>query len=224
MRIGEIAEKTGLSISNIRFYEKKGLIGPNREQESKYRNYTNADLERLNLIILYRKMDISVEVIGKILENEISAEDALEQQLIDLKSKQQMLQSSIDLCQKMINDRAYDDIDTNYYLDYVKEEETKGKVFEKIDDLIEDFSSFTRFDQYVGGSYMGWRLFPKPWMNRVVMIIWSAFFMVTPLIGIVYGIVGENGSSPIKILFCVLWILFFSFLFINFQRTGRNDV
>lgn len=184
MRIGEIAEKTGLSISNIRFYEKKGLIGPNREQESKYRNYTNADLERLNLIILYRKMDISVEVIGKILENEISAEDALEQQLIDLKSKQQMLQSSIDLCQKMINDRAYDDIDTNYYLDYVKEEETKGKVFEKIDDLIEDFSSFTRFDQYVGGSYMGWRLFPKPWMNRVVMIIWSAFFMVTPLIGI----------------------------------------
>ena len=37
MRIGEVAEKTGLSISNIRFYEKKGLIGPEREAESKYR-------------------------------------------------------------------------------------------------------------------------------------------------------------------------------------------
>ena len=44
MRIGEIAEKTGLSVSNIRFYEKKGLIGPNREEESKYRNYTDSDL------------------------------------------------------------------------------------------------------------------------------------------------------------------------------------
>ena len=47
MRIGEIAEKTGLSISNIRFYEKKGLIGPDREKESKYRNYTDGDLDRI---------------------------------------------------------------------------------------------------------------------------------------------------------------------------------
>ena len=31
MRIGEVAEQTGLSISNIRFYEKKGLIKPDRE-------------------------------------------------------------------------------------------------------------------------------------------------------------------------------------------------
>ena len=64
MRIGEAAEKTGLSISNIRFYEKKGLIGPDREPDSKYRNYTEDDLERLNLIILYRKMELSVETIG----------------------------------------------------------------------------------------------------------------------------------------------------------------
>ena len=110
MRIGEIAEKTGLSVSNIRFYEKKGLIGPNREEESKYRNYTDSDLERLNLIILYRKMDLSVELIGKILDHTISSEDALEQQLLELKSKQQILQSSIDLCQKMIDDQAYDEL------------------------------------------------------------------------------------------------------------------
>ena len=31
MRIGEVAEQTGLSISNIRFYEKKGLIKSDRE-------------------------------------------------------------------------------------------------------------------------------------------------------------------------------------------------
>ena len=44
MRIGEIAQLTGLSVSNIRFYEKKGLIGPQREDGSKYRNYTEDDL------------------------------------------------------------------------------------------------------------------------------------------------------------------------------------
>lgn len=222
MRIGEIAEKTGLSISNIRFYEKKGLIGPHREEENKYRNYTDSDLERLNLIILYRKMDISVELIGKILENEISAEDALEQQLIDLKEKQQMLQSSLDLCQKMIDDQAYGEIDVNHYLKYVKEEEKKGRIFEKIDDLIEDFSNFTNFNQIIGGSYLGWWLFPKLWMNRAIMIIWCAFITLVPIIGIVCDLIKENGVRPITLIFGILWILLFDFSFIYLRRAGKK--
>ncbi|MDO4514184.1 MAG: MerR family transcriptional regulator [Lachnospiraceae bacterium] len=222
MRIGEIAEKTGLSISNIRFYEKKGLIGPGREEENKYRNYTDADLERLNLIILYRKMDFSVELIGKLLENEVSAEDALEQQLIDLKLKQQMLQSSIDLCQKMIDDQAYDEIDVEHYLDYVREEETNGRIFEKIDDFIEDFSSFTNFNRFVGGSRLGWWLFPIPWMNRAVRMIWCAFFTLVPIIGIIDDHFDGNGTSPVTLIFWGMWILFFAFSFISFRRAGRK--
>ena len=56
MKIGEVAEQTGLSISNIRFYEKKGLIEPKRNEQSKYRDYTEEDVKRLKQIILYRKM------------------------------------------------------------------------------------------------------------------------------------------------------------------------
>lgn len=33
MKIGEAAKETGLSISNIRFYEKKGLLEPARDQK-----------------------------------------------------------------------------------------------------------------------------------------------------------------------------------------------
>lgn len=221
MRIGEAAEKTGLSISNIRFYEKKGLIGPDREPDSKYRNYTEDDLERLNLIILYRKMELSVETIGEILLNKMAAEDAIEQQLIDLKGKQQMLQSSIDLCQKVLDDQAYNEIDVKYYLDYVKEEEANGKIFEKIDDLIEEFSSFTRFNQFVGGSNLGWWLFPRQWMNRVAKMIWYAVFMLVPVIGIAGDFVDKNGASPATLIFWVLWILFFDFSFVSFRRAGK---
>ena len=32
MRIGEIAKRTGLNISNIRFYERKGLLAPNGKE------------------------------------------------------------------------------------------------------------------------------------------------------------------------------------------------
>lgn len=44
MRIGEIAKRTGLNISNIRFYERKGLLAPKREQDSQYRDYTEEDV------------------------------------------------------------------------------------------------------------------------------------------------------------------------------------
>ena len=43
MRIGEIAKLTGLNVSNIRFYERKGLLCPDREDDSKYRDYAKPD-------------------------------------------------------------------------------------------------------------------------------------------------------------------------------------
>lgn len=60
MRIGEVAKLTGLSDSNIRFYEKKGLLASARVQESKYRDYTQEDVETLKRILLYRKLNISI--------------------------------------------------------------------------------------------------------------------------------------------------------------------
>ena len=133
-----------------------------------------------------------------------------------------MLQSSIDLCQKMIDDRAYDEIDINSYLEYVKEEENNGRIFEKIDDFIEDFSNFTNFNQIIGGNCRGWWLFPNLWVNRVMMIIWCAFFMLVPIVGIVDGLLDENGASPVMLAFWGLWIVVWAISFINFRRTGKK--
>ena len=60
MKIGEVANETGLSISNIRFYEKKGLLTPSRKEESGYRDYTIEDVSRLKTILLYRKMGLPI--------------------------------------------------------------------------------------------------------------------------------------------------------------------
>ena len=49
MKIGQAAQLTGLTISNIRFYERKGLLEPERNDQSKYRNYSEQDI-RLSLI------------------------------------------------------------------------------------------------------------------------------------------------------------------------------
>ena len=148
MKIGEIAKQSGLSISNIRFYEKKGLIGPNRDENSQYRIYSLEDLERLKKIILFRKMDLPVDTIGSILNGTVSLEVVIKQQLAELKSKQLMIQGSIDLCDKLVADQAYDYMDLEYYLEYVKSEESNGRKFGNIEVLLEDLSEFTQVDKY----------------------------------------------------------------------------
>lgn len=45
MNIHELEEKTGISKQNIRFYEKKGLLHPARNEVNRYREYTQEDLQ-----------------------------------------------------------------------------------------------------------------------------------------------------------------------------------
>ncbi|WP_261844865.1 MerR family transcriptional regulator [Aliamphritea ceti] len=49
MYIGEVANKTGLSIKAIRFYEEKGLIMP-PPRKGRYRVYSDTHIDILNLI------------------------------------------------------------------------------------------------------------------------------------------------------------------------------
>ena len=78
MRIGEVAQRTGLSISNIRFYEKKGLIGPERNEQNRYREYEEEDVQQLEKIILYRKMDFTIETIAELLDHKVDVQQAME--------------------------------------------------------------------------------------------------------------------------------------------------
>ena len=45
MTIKEMEDKTGLNRSSIRFYEKEGLISPDRNKKNGYREYTNQDMK-----------------------------------------------------------------------------------------------------------------------------------------------------------------------------------
>ncbi len=50
-KISDISKMTGISPSGIRFYEKAGVISPNRGKNQKYRDYS---LHELNLLLLCR--------------------------------------------------------------------------------------------------------------------------------------------------------------------------
>lgn len=223
MRIGEVAGLTGLSISNIRFYEKKGLIEPDREIQSKYRDYTEMDVFRLKQIVLYRKMDMPIELIAAIMEEKMTVQEAVKQQLQDLMEKQLEIQGAIDLCQKVMKDGNYEERDVDIYLNYVKEEEAKGTKFAEVEELLNDLVDFTQFNQMMGDPNLGW-VFRNPIANRVASVVWILLWVVVPIVGIVDDCLDGNGVRPFYILFWSVWLIFFGIHFYRYRKskTGKN--
>ena len=52
MTIKDVEERTGLSRSNVRFYEKEKLIEPSRNESNGYRDYSENDVENIKKIVI----------------------------------------------------------------------------------------------------------------------------------------------------------------------------
>ena len=61
MRIGAMAERLGTTPHAIRFYERRGLLPAPARSDNRYREYSEADAERLRLLIGLRQLDIPLE-------------------------------------------------------------------------------------------------------------------------------------------------------------------
>ena len=57
--IGEIARRTGLSVSPIRFYEERGLIEPVRSGGNQ-RRFLRSDIRRLSFILIAQRLGLSL--------------------------------------------------------------------------------------------------------------------------------------------------------------------
>ncbi|MBA4765931.1 redox-sensitive transcriptional activator SoxR [Qipengyuania huizhouensis] len=57
--IGDLARRTGLSVSAIRFYEEKGLVEPLRTSGNQ-RRFLRSDIRRLSFILIAQKLGLSL--------------------------------------------------------------------------------------------------------------------------------------------------------------------
>lgn len=93
MHIGELAERTGLSLRTIRHYDQIGLLTPSGRSEGGFRLYTEDDHDQLMLIRRMKPLGYSLEQMGDLLRamesvrsgdsSSTVAEDALTQFLDD---------------------------------------------------------------------------------------------------------------------------------------------
>ncbi|MEU7317205.1 MerR family transcriptional regulator [Streptomyces sp. NPDC007083] len=68
MQIGEVAERTGLSLRTIRHYEEVGLVIPSARSKGGFRLYTEDDIERLMVIRRMKPLDFSLDEMRDLLE------------------------------------------------------------------------------------------------------------------------------------------------------------
>jgi len=66
LAIGDLAERTGLSVSAIRFYESRGLIHPKRNPGGQ-RRFPRSDIRRLSFVLIAQRLGMSIAEIREAL-------------------------------------------------------------------------------------------------------------------------------------------------------------
>lgn len=79
MKIGELAQRTGISIETIRFYEAQGLLPPPARAANNYRVYTPEHVEQLAFIAKCRSLDMAHTEIRRLLELQANPQASCEE-------------------------------------------------------------------------------------------------------------------------------------------------
>jgi DNA-binding transcriptional MerR regulator len=68
MRSGEVAERAGVNVQTLRYYERRGLIGQPPRSLSGYRAYPAATVETVRFVKRAQELGFTREEIGDLLE------------------------------------------------------------------------------------------------------------------------------------------------------------
>lgn len=68
MKVGELAERTGVSVRTLHHYDEIGLLPPARRTPARHRLYGQSELRRLQAILFLRETGLSLEEIQEVLD------------------------------------------------------------------------------------------------------------------------------------------------------------
>jgi len=67
LQIGQVAERTGLSLRTIRFYEENGLVRPTARSDGGFRLYSADDVTRLEVVKRMKPLGFTLEEMQELL-------------------------------------------------------------------------------------------------------------------------------------------------------------
>ena len=129
MKIKYVEELVGITKKKIRVYEEQGLLAPDRA-ENGYREYGQADVDRLMQIKLLRKLGVPIEEIKRIFQGSIHLDDCLDRHLDELERQKENLAKMQAISEQIIASHVtLQNLDTENYLNQVESMEKEGKSF-----------------------------------------------------------------------------------------------
>ena len=112
MKIGELAKRSGLSTSRIRFYESAGLLQPAARQPNGYREYPSSSLPQLELIVGAQNAGFSLEEIRGLVPPDLSLWNpkkivtGLQRKVVEIEELEQKLRQSKSLLIALIDEAS----------------------------------------------------------------------------------------------------------------------
>lgn len=102
-RINELAKMAGVSARTLRYYDQIELLSPRRMPGNDYRVYGPEDVDRLQQILFYRELGMSLDVIARVMQAKgYDCVAALDGHLAALRNKQKRLDRLIATVEKTI--------------------------------------------------------------------------------------------------------------------------
>ncbi|NOZ61888.1 MAG: MerR family transcriptional regulator [Calditrichaeota bacterium] len=112
--VGQLAQRAGVNVETVRFYEKRGLMPKPKRTKSGYRQYTVSDVSRILFIKRAKELGFTLKEIDELFSLKIDAEttcgdvkhlaqhkiEIVDQKIQDLRKIKKKLMELVLLCEK----------------------------------------------------------------------------------------------------------------------------
>ena len=215
MTIKEVEERTSLSRSNVRFYEKEKLIEPSRNEKNGYRDYSENDVENIKKIAYLRTLGISIEDIRRIMSEKVTLQEMVKKQNEVLKNQMIDLDKARFMCEKMLEEESisYEKLQVEQYVTELEDYWNDHQVVFKLDSV-----SFL----YIWGSMLTWTIiivlclmiggFSYSKLPTEIPVQWSN--------GVATSLVNKNWIFICPVLCIVIRYLLKPFIYVKLQMNN----
>lgn len=107
--VGEVAHRYGITVRTLHHYDEIGLLAPSERTPAGYRVYTDADLERLATVVVYRRLGFGLDEIRELLDGPAPVVDHLRRQRAAVESRLAEMRQLVEALDRAIDAHEQED-------------------------------------------------------------------------------------------------------------------